>query len=211
MIKLFIVDDHALFRLGTITYLSKHSTTIKVVGEAENGLDLFYQLNMMEELPQILLLDVVMPDMSGIDVLKRLRVEYPNIQALLFSAETSFEVLSQLIDIGINGFISKSAPFQDLIGAIHTVAAGGTYFGSDIARLIHSVSMIKQTIDSLTEREQQIMELAAKGFTAKEIANKLFINIRTVDTHKNNIFKKMGFKSSVELVKFALKYGIIHI
>lgn len=211
MINLFIVDDHALFRLGTKTYLSTQSKHINVVGEAENGCDLFCKLNEMEEKPQMLLLDVVMPDMSGIEVLKRVRDEYPDMLVLMFSAETSFEVISQLIDIGIDGFISKSATYHDLVGAIYTVSKGGIYLGSDIARLIHSVSIVKQSIEALTDREREIMELAAQGFTAKDIAEQLNITIRTVDTHKNNIFRKMGFKNSAELVKFALKYGIIEL
>lgn len=209
MTTVFIVDDHALFRLGTKTFLNTQQDLIRVVGEAENGFDLFYKLKTMEELPDVLLLDIVMPDMSGIEVLIKMREEYPEVKVLMFSAETSFEVLSKLMDIGIDGFISKASPYNDLVGAILTVAEGATYLGGDIAKLINRISIIRKDISNLTDREHQILQYAANGLSAREIAERLQINIRTVDTHKTNIFRKMGFKNSVELVHFAIRYGII--
>ncbi len=209
MISVFIVDDHALIRIGTKTFLEKQVGVVTVVGEAENGVELFEQLSEMSQLPDVLLLDIVMPQMSGIEAVKKLKKEYPNIKVLMLSAETSMNTISELLDLQIDGFISKSAPYNELLGAILSVARGVEYFGKDIATLIDEINIIKGNMESLTDREKEVMHYVASGMSVKEISEQIHIASRTVETHKNNIFRKMGFKSSFDMILFALRYGII--
>ncbi len=206
MITVFIVDDHSLFRLGTRYFLENNNLPVKVLGEADSGYDLFVKL----ELPQMILLDILMPDMSGVDVLEKLRELYPQIKVLVLSSETAFATINKMMNIGIEGFISKAAPYHDLVGAIVSISEDVPYFGCDISRIINSVGAIKGGVTiAPTAREREVMLYAASGLSGKEIANKMNISLRTVDKHKNNIFAKFGFKTSMDMVNFAVHHGII--
>ena len=205
MITVFIVDDHSLFRLGTRYFLENNNLPVKVLGEADSGYDLFVKLKQLKELPQMILLD-----MSGVEVLEKLRELYPQIKGLVLSSETAFATINKMMNIGIEGFISKAAPYHDLVGAIISISEDVPYFGCDISRIINSVGAIKggATV-APTAREREVMLYAASGLSGKEIADKMNISLRTVDKHKNNIFTKFGLKTSIDMVNFAVHHGII--
>ena len=210
MITVFIVDDHSLFRLGTRYFLENNNLPVKVLGEADSGYDLFVKLKQLKELPQVILLDILMPDMSGVEVLEKLRELYPQIKVLVLSSETAFATINKMMNIGKEGFISKAAPYHDLVGAIISISEDVPYFGCDISRIINSVGAIKGGVTiAPTAREREVMLYAASGLSGKEIANKMNISLRTVDKHKNNIFAKFGFKTSMDMVNFAVHHGII--
>ena len=205
MITVFIVDDHSLFRLGTRYFLENNNLPVKVLGEADSGYDLFVKLKQLKELPQMILLD-----MSGVEVLEKLRELYPQIKVLVLSSETAFATINKMMNIGIEGFISKAAPYHDLVGAIISISEDVPYFGCDISRIINSVGAIKGGVTiAPTAREREVMLYAALGLSGKEIADKMNISLRTVDKHKNNIFTKFGFKTSIDMVNFAVHHGII--
>ncbi len=206
--RIVLVDDHILFRIGLRSALEQCDTPLEIVGEAGSGRQLFEVLQGC--MVDMVLLDIVLPEMSGIDIASKLRVEYPEIKILMLSAESDQETICRLMDIGIDGFVSKTVPVDELCRAVEYVADGAEYFGRDIARIIHDVRIAKshQSTD-FTPRENEIIEMCACGLSAKEIADKVHISIKTVESHKNNIFKKLGINNSVELVRYALKTGII--
>ena len=214
MIKVIIVDDHTLFRIGIKSVLKGKQADICVVGEAGDGKTLFH---LLETTPaDVVLLDVVLPDMNGIEIARRLREEYPQIKILLLSVENTIDTIIQLLNIGIDGFISKQqVSGEELPEAIHCIMGGMEYFGKDISSIIYNIYNAKKgttgTNVEFTQREQEIIALAGKGLPSKEIASQLFISARTVDTHKNNIFKKLGINSTVELIQYTVKQKIINL
>jgi DNA-binding NarL/FixJ family response regulator len=215
MINVIIVDDHALFRLGLKASLSGDSyPDIAVTGEADSGKSLFALLKIVPA--DIVLLDIILPDMSGVEIARCLRTDYPEIKILAISAENTASVVEALMDIGINGFISKrQAVATELVTAIRMVMDGSEYFGTDISSIMYKVYNAKNksvtASAEFTERELEIIALCHEGLLSKQIADRLFISPRTVDTHKNNIFKKLGINSTMEMVRYALKNGIIEL
>ncbi|MDD4141561.1 MAG: response regulator transcription factor [Bacteroidales bacterium] len=209
-IRVIIVDDHQLFRIGIKGILTE-DTGIEVVGEAASSQELFTLLPDIDT--DIVLLDIILPELSGIVIAERLRKDYPEIKILVLSSESDRRTLSELVTIGIDGFIGKDLPREELIKAVTDVANGSEYYGRDIARIIHCIRVSKRDVsdDVFTLREKEIIQLSIKGLQAKEIADKLNINVGTVNVHKNNIFRKLGINNSVELVNYCLKNGIIHI
>ncbi|MDR1764179.1 MAG: response regulator transcription factor [Dysgonamonadaceae bacterium] len=209
-IKVIIVDDHALFRLGLKGALADSGIT--VAGEADSGEALFNLLETMKA--DVVLLDIVLPDMSGIEIARRLTAKYPKLRILAISAENNAPTVKALMEIGINGFISKRAGgIDEIANAIRSIMDGEEYFGKDIAEIIYEIYVAKKNssekIPEFTDREKEIIDLCRKGLYSRQIAEKLFISPRTVDSHKTNIFRKLGIDSTVEMVEYALKHGII--
>ncbi|MGI5847254.1 MAG: response regulator [Candidatus Cryptobacteroides sp.] len=207
-IHVFIVEDHPLVRIGLQTALSRSQGKFVLAGVAdcvETFWDRFPKTN-----PDLILLDIMLPDGSGIDIAKRLREEGNPVRILVLSAETDEDTVTRLLQIGIDGFVSKMVPTQELFTAIEYVYHGAEFYGKDISKIIRDVRFAKRDVPAeFTERENDIIELCIQGLSAKEIAKKLSISTSTVNTHKDNIFKKLGINSSVELVRWAFKYGII--
>jgi DNA-binding NarL/FixJ family response regulator len=184
---------------------------MEIVGEAGSAFEFFELLK--RTTADLVLLDILLPDVSGIDIARQLRRKYPMIKILVLSSEEDKKMLELLVDIGIDGFISKDSPFNELVAAIEAISEGGHYFGRDIARLMYCVRVSKPSVSNsiFTHREEEIITLCAQGLTAKEISAKLNISMKTVITHKYNIFKKLGINSCVELVSYVLKNNIVHI
>jgi DNA-binding NarL/FixJ family response regulator len=210
-IKIIIVDDHPLFRLGLKALLKSQESRIVVVGEAASGKQLDELLAKNEV--DVVLLDIIMPEESGIEIARRLKKTHPSLLLLMLSAECGRDTIRQLMDIGINGFISKTAPEYELLTAIEYVADGGEYFGRDIARIMHCIIASKKDNDNdiFTPREKDIIKMCCDGKSAKEIAASLNISLKTVITHKYNIFQKLGIHSATELVGYSIKNGIVQL
>lgn len=209
-IKTIIVDDHPLVRMGIKMELTS-TDNICVVGEASSGLEL---LKLLENTtPDIVLLDILMPEMSGIEAAKILKEKHSDIKILIISAESTEETITALIGLGVEGFISKNAKPNEIAKAITSIINGDNYYGDEFSNLLYKINNAKldeNTIE-LTSRENEIVQLLCDGLSAKEIAAKLFITHRTVELHKENIFKKLGFRNSIELVKYAIKNKIVEI
>lgn len=210
MVDIILVDDHDLFRMGTTMVLGA-TPGYNVVAQAANGAQFFERLESLEKEPDIALLDIVLPDMSGIDIARKLRDEHPDILILMLSAEASESTILSLTDIGVEGFVSKNAPADELLAAVSTIVEGGRYFAKDIARLIRDVCNASELHVELSEREETIIRLCCEGMRAKDISDEIGISIRTVESHKTNIFTKLGINNNVALVRYAIRRGIIQL
>lgn len=204
-----LLDDHDLIRAGIRSALNgmPHQVTIDV-GTAD---DFFDRLS-DGVLCDLVLLDVLMPGTSGIEVAQRLRAEYPDIKIIIVSVDTKEYIINQLMQIGIDGFISKNGPLEEVRAAVASVEEGVPYYGRDLAVLVRDIvdaRLDKKSSALLTKRELEIIEACCSGLMGKEIADKFHISLRAVNSHKTNIFNKLGLNSSVEMVRFALEHGII--
>lgn len=210
MIRTIIVDDHVLFRMGTRLALHGESG-IEIVGEAASGKELFHLLKTVQ--PDVVLLDILLPDISGIEIARKLKKEFPEIKILILSAENPASIIEQILEMGIEGYVTKSTEIKEIENAIVSIANGLEYFGRDIAKVIYEIVALKrkqkEKTSVLTNRETEVVRLCSEGLLSKEIAFRLKISYHTVDFHKNNIFRKLGINNSVELAKFAIKNGIV--
>ena len=207
MIRVLLADDHPLMLLGVSTMLQSYPE-IEVVGTASDGAAAFDMASASK--PDVLVFDIVMPIMDGISLTRKMRAELPDVALLALSSDTSQATLEQLLHIGIDGFLPKTADDQTIVEAIRSVASGYEYYGTDIARLIEKISLAKKASDKLfTPRELDVIRLSCKGLQYKEIASELGIKYLTVVTIKNNIFRKLGINNTVELVLYAIKKNLI--
>ena len=211
-IKIIIVDDHKLFRMTLRNSLS-NLTNITISGEADCGAALFELLN---KVPcDIVLLDLILPDMKATDIHKRLRSEFPTVKILVISMDNTVETVCGMLKLGIEGFISKQeGGIEEIAQAITSIAAGYEYYGHDISTLMYKIYVSKKDdkkmpYQEFTAREKEILKLCSEGLIAKEIANRLFISVNTVNNHKTNMFRKLGINNVMEMVHYAFKHKII--
>ena len=204
-----ILDDHELIRVGVTSVL--HATPHTVTISAACAEELFEALE--EGTPcDLLLLDILMPGTNGFEVAKRMRTEYPETKIIVLSVDTKEYVIIRLMQIGIDGFISKNGPLEEVKLAIDSVAEGVPFYGRDLAVLVRDIvdaQPNKKSKALLTKRELEIVEACCAGLLGKDISEKFHISLRAVNSHKTNIFNKLGISSSVEMVRFALEHGII--
>lgn len=206
-IRVLVVDDHPLMLIG-ISAMLQGVPDIEVVGTASDGASAFEKAAELK--PDVMLSDVVMPGMDGVELASRMRAELPDIALLMLSSDSSPATMEKLLRIGIDGFLPKTSDNATLVDAIRSVAAGYEYFGADTARLIERISTAKKASESLfTPREMDVIRLSCKGLQYKEIAGELGIKYLTVATIKNNIFNKLGINNTVELVLYAIKKNLI--
>ena len=207
-IKILLIEDQILTRMG-ITMALNGQDGCRIVAEASTVQEAKLQLKQNTEI-DVVLLDLMLPDGNGAEVVQFLRNRGSDIPVLVISADNNKETILQLVEAGISGFISKYADIPTLQAAILSVHNGIEYFGNDISAIIHAVSTAKvPQEDIFTERETDIIRLCAKGMSVKQIAEKLNISTRTVEAHKNNIFKKLGFNSTGELISWVFEHGIV--
>jgi len=214
MIQVIVVDDHPLFRFGLKATIKNNYPDICVTGEADCGEALFRLVALSTA--DLVLLDINLPDINGVEIARRLRSNYPTVKILAVSAENTAETVKAMLEAGIDGFISKrQGDVDELAEAIRTVMSGLEYFGRDISAIIYEVFVAKKkttvVTSEFTEREKEIILACRDGLVCKEIAEKLGISTHTVNAHKNKIFSKLGINNTMEMVQYALKKGIIRI
>lgn len=214
-INIIVVDDHEIVRDG-LRSLLLGNTRMKIIGEAPNAPILFQLLKLLE--PDVIILDIRLPGMSGIDIAKVLQDEYPNIQVLILTANTLENYVISAVKAGAKGFLSKDSSKEELIEAIQTVYQGDLYFGQNITQEVLKILSLNKKenlsindVQKLSIRELEVLEAFAEGLSYKEIAEQLNITPRTVESHKKNIFSKLHFQNNVDLVKYAIKNEIIFI
>ncbi len=216
-IRIFLVDDHQLVRDG-IKALLTGAENIEIIGEASTGKECFEKIE--QNPPDILILDISLPDTTGIEITKRVSVEFPTIRTLILSMYTNEDFIFNSVKAGARGYLPKNTSREELLSAIRSIHQGEEFFSDSISRIMLKSYVRKakdEDLDSnrqpvlLTSREIEILKLFAEGFINKEISDQLDISIRTVETHKNHIMKKLELKSTVELIKFAIKNKIIEI
>jgi two-component system response regulator NreC len=213
-IRILVVDDHTLVRDGITSLLSEVSN-LQVVGLAKNGDEAITMLESTN--PDIVLMDIIMPKLNGIEVTEILIKKYPQINIILLSMEISEEFVLKGIKAGAKGYLPKDIRKKTLIEAIITVHQGGTYFSQKVSNLMLSCLASDKKSEAgntakdipLSCRELEVLIHIATGFSNREIGEQLFISVKTVDTHRINILRKINVRSTAELVKYALKNGII--
>lgn len=208
--KIIITDDHPLIRMGIKMTLMGASDKYEIIGEAGSAGDLFQLLSEGAK-PDLILLDLIMPGLSGAEAARRLKKDYPDIDILILSSELSPQVILELVEMGVGGYISKNYTDVELTDAIDSVLTGLTYYGKDISIILRDIRSANLSVsdETFTERELEIIDLCRRGKRAKEIADELSISPRTVSNYKQNIFSKMGIRSNYEMIEYAIKHGII--
>jgi len=216
-IKVLIIDDHQIFRDG-ISSLFNEAEDIAVIGYASDGEDALEKIDQLD--PDVLLLDISLPKITGFDLMRIVNKKYPDIKILVLSMHTKDEYIFEAINAGALGYLPKQNTSKDeLLNAVRTVFKGEEYLNEDVTRVMKKSHSLKSPMNSdfqknfntLTKREREIVSLVVEGLTNQEIADKLFVNIRTVETHKTNILQKLQLKSSVDLVKFAIKNNLLEL
>ena len=212
MIRVFIVEDHEMYLEG-LALLLKKQDNIDVIGTSSNGKELLELLPGLDM--DILLLDVHLPDIEEEDLLKRIRVIKPAQKIIYLTLMRGTRYVHKLTRHGIQGYVLKNVPVNELVQAVQTVYDGGTYFSKDID--IISESDFRSTItledkkvsEILSKREIEVLKMVCREFSNAEIAEQLFLSVSTVETHRKNLIAKLGVNNTVGLVKFALKNKLI--
>ncbi|WP_298418596.1 response regulator transcription factor [uncultured Kordia sp.] len=212
-IKLGLVDDHNLFREGIKSLLDKISG-VTLVLEAVNGKDLFTKLK--NDVPNVILLDLEMEEMNGVDATLKLQEEYPNVKVIILTMHKEERMISYLMEIGANGYLLKDTTREELEEAIKTVVRKGFYFNEFVSQALlkglknKSGKPLKIGKDyHLTARELEVLELIAQECTTAEIAEKLFLSVRTIEGHRKNLISKLGVKNTAGLLIKAIKEKLI--
>jgi two-component system response regulator NreC len=211
-IKVLIVDDHTLVRDG-IRALLALVADIQIVGEAANGKEALEKVKKLA--PDVVLMDLAMPIMGGLEATRRIRKRFPGTKVLALTQYEDREYIVPTIEAGARGFISKMAAFSELASAIQAVYQGGSFLSPMAAAAVveeyqqKASKGEKDSYQHLTDREREMLKLVAEGYTAKEIADMLVISLRTVETHKTNLMNKLNIHNKADLIRFAIRKGII--
>lgn len=209
-IRVLIADDHKMVREG-IKQLLEFDGTIEVIGQAGDGKECLECLK--EQLPDVLLLDINMPDMNGIEVLRYIREKNIDINVLILTVHNEVEYLVNAVDIGVDGYLLKDSEANELKKAILTVYNGENYIQPNLIPLLNSRlinrDIDKDKLESLTNREVEVLKFIAKGMLNKEIATALGISERTVKNHISNIFKKIDVGDRTQAAVFAIKNNVV--
>jgi two-component system response regulator NreC len=209
VISAVVVDDHAVVRSG-IKLLLDREEDIEVVGEAGNAKDAVFRARALK--PDVMLLDVVMPGESGIDVLPKLLKESPETKILVLSMQDDPRYVREAFAAGAAGYVLKEAADEEVVAAVREIAAGGRYVHPALgARLVAADAAARAAADAdpLSEREREVLRLLALGHTNQEIAQMLYISVRTAETHRAHIMQKLGLSTRAELVRHALSQGLL--
>jgi DNA-binding NarL/FixJ family response regulator len=214
-IKLLIVDDHTIVRDG-LRSLLELAGDIDIAGEASNGREGLEQVEKL--LPDVVLIDITMPVMGGLEAIRRIRKKFSEIKILVLTQYDDKEHVFPAIQAGANGFISKTAASSEVTSGIRAVFAGGSYLSPSIAKLFvedykHEAATRDKCdpYEQLTDRERDVLILVAEGHTTQEIANTLVISPKTVEGHKRNLMAKLDITNRIDLVKYAVRKGLIDV
>lgn len=203
-IRVLVVDDHSIFRAGIIDRLSAIVSQIEVIGEGSDGIEA-YELAKKHR-PNVILMDISMPRMNGIETTKKITTEFPEIEVIILSVYDDDQYINASLEAGASGYLLKSVEAQELSESIIKVARGGSALSPTIARkVLLRISRGGTEIHGLSEREIHVLKLAAKGFSNKSIARELFLSVRTVEAHLHNIFEALNVSSRTEAVTKAIK------
>lgn len=212
-IKVLIADDHEILRYGVKTYLSS-AEDIDIVGEASSGEECLELFEKHE--PDVCVLDIGMPGKNGIETSKAIREIDPDVKILILSMHIDKNILTDVLEANINGYLLKNTDKSDLLQSIRSIAKGQKVFSDQISNMITDSFLKKDdaqtnndAIGKITRREREVLQLIVDGLTSQEIAEKLYISPRTVDTHRFNLMQKLELKNTAGLVRYALEHGLI--
>ena len=214
--RVLLVDDHAVVRAG-LRMLLAADAELEIVGEAETGAEGIQRADELK--PDVVLMDISMPDMNGIEATRRIKAQHPDIAVLALTMHEDDQYFFEMLAAGASGYVPKRAAPNDLISAIHAVHGGGMFLFPSLARSLVQDYLQRhdqpgppttaQGLEDLTHREREVLALIAEGCTNQDIADTLVISIKTVNRHRENIMAKLNLHSRVELVRYAIEKGLI--
>ena len=212
-IHILLADDHAILRAGLKMMLNAQPD-MEVIGEAHDGRQALHEALRLH--PDVILMDITMPDMNGIEATRQVKKQLPDVKVLILTMHENDEYVFQALRAGASGYLLKEAADTDLINALHVIQSGNFYLSpaaqsvmvGDYLQRVHAGEE-KDSYSSLTEREREILKLVAEGFTNNQIAERLVISPKTVDTHRTHIMDKLNLHSRAELVKYAMRRGLL--
>ena len=214
---ILIVDDHPLFRDGLVLHLSKQAG-YEVVGETTSGEDGIAKARELN--PALVIMDISLPDMNGIDATRQIRGILPDTRVIVLSMHTKIAFITDAFRAGASAYLTKDATAEKLVECLQAVTNGEFYMDPAISQtVVKNILMTEEEMGSvqdpaystLTSREQEVMRLIAEGLPTKQVAERLFISQKTVENHRANIFSKLDIHSTMELVRYAAKFGIIDV
>ena len=210
-VRILLADDHQIMREGLKALLGKRSS-VEVIAEAENGIEALEIAR--RERPDVIVMDIAMPDINGIEVTRQLKAELADIKIIALSMHSDRRFVSEILKAGASAYVLKQAAFEDLEKAIKAVMLNRTFLSADILESVVS-DYISQLSTSeyyayrqLSDRERQVLQLLAEGNSTKEIAFKLHVSVKTVESHRQNIMNKLGIRTLAGLTKFAVREGL---
>lgn len=213
MQRIFIVEDHTLLRAGLRALLTQ-DPDIEIVGESDNGRDAIRAIGSLA--PHLVLMDLSMPGMNGIEAMQDIKRRYPKIRILVLTIHKTDEYIHESLRAGADGYILKDATHDELRVAIRSVLSGKTYLSPDISgKVIHGylgsgkADNIANTWDTLTHREREVLKLVAEGHPNKYIADYLCLSIKTVEKHRSNLMKKLDLHNASTLTSYAIEKGLV--
>jgi DNA-binding NarL/FixJ family response regulator len=210
-IRIIIADDHQLFREGLANLLAD-SKDIEVLAQAENGKEAIIKAHELN--PDVIIMDIGMPELDGVEATRKLLQELPGSKVIALSMHADKQYIKGMFEAGASGYLFKNCAYNELITAIRTVHEGKKYLSDRITEIMIQDYLGKDEVipvddSELTERESEILKLIAEGVSTNEISERLFVSIKTIGTHKQHILEKLNLKTTTDLVKYAIKKGII--
>lgn len=212
-IRVLLADDHAIVREG-VRMILEAQPDIAVVGEAANGREALAKAHELS--PDVVLMDIAMPEMNGFEATTAIKKELPDIQVLALTMHDDYDHFFQVLYAGASGYVLKGAASADLVAAIRVVHEGGVYLHPSVAKNLVSAYLKhmdpgedKERYDGLSERERQVLTLIAEGKTSQEVADDLFLSINTIQTHRSHIMEKLNLHNRAELIRYAIRNKLI--
>lgn len=216
MIKIMIADDHTMFVDGIDSILNKE-TDMQVVCKCYDGQEVLNKLK--TEQPDIILLDINLPGMTGIEVSKKVLADYPSVKILAISMFNEESFVTEILNNGAQGYILKNTGIEELLTAIRTICGGKTYFSKDVTNTIMK-SLMKKRMESkgstklipkISRREKEVLKLIVEEFTTQEIAKELFISLKTVESHRSSLLNKMNARNTAGLVRITMEHNLLNL
>lgn len=211
MIRVLLADNHTLVRAG-LRALLENISSIQVVAEAGDGREALRLIEVHQ--PDVVLMDIAMPEMNGLEATARVAKEYPNVRVIIVSMHANEEYVLQALRTGAMGYVIKDAGVSELELAVRTVLAGETYLSSAVSKhvvadYVQRVGNKSSSLEQLTSRQREILQLIAEGRTTKEIAAALYISVKTVETHRMQLMKRLDIYDVAGLVRYAIRMGLV--
>lgn len=213
--RIMIVENHTLLRAGLKVLLSQDSE-IEVVGESDNGRDAIKMA--VKLMPHLMLTDLNMPGMNGIEAIRAIKMLLPEIKVLVLTIHKTDEYIHESLKAGADGYILKDATHNELNAAIHSLLNGKTYLSPDISERVvngylnpNNLTGVTSAWDSLTLREREVLKLVAEGHSNRHIAEYLSLSVKTVEKHRSNLMKKLGLHNASTLTTYAIEKGLVHL
>ena len=205
-ISVFIVDDHLMVIEGIRTLL-QNEPDIELIGYASSGIECLRFIK--DRKPDVILMDINMPGQSGVELCRDVKLQYPDIFILGLSTFNQFSYIDSMMDQGASGYLLKNASKEELVEAIHTAMKGKLFLSHDVAQTLKDAADTVKEIPILTRREKEILGMIAEGLTNPQIADKLYLSLSTVDSHRKNLMRKLNMKNTALLIRWAVENKVV--